>query len=160
MPCTFVNYLVYTISDYIHTWYILTILFWQRTCVSWMGKQKYTPLLFQNKHNLSPTTNCWRTFSMFSLNARLCSVLKSTQARTAPFTSSWRCDSPFKSTGNKATPYVTPRTIGYIHGLIVSITLFHSDACNTRNLRNETMILEVLEEHEPAVFRQGLFTTL
>jgi hypothetical protein len=56
---------------------------------------------------------------------------------------------------------VTPKTIAYIHGLICnSITLFHSDACNTRALRNEIMILELLEAEEPAVFRQELFTTL
>ena len=51
--------------------------------------------------------------------------------------------------------------IGYIHGLICdSITLFHSDACNTKALRNESMLLEVLEAEEPAVFRQELFDTL
>ena len=68
---------------------------------------------------------------------------------------------PIKSTNNKPTPYVTPKTIGYIHGLICdSITLFHSDACNAKALRNESMILEVLEAEEPAVFRQELFNTL
>ena len=68
---------------------------------------------------------------------------------------------PIKSTNNKPTPYVTPKTIGYIHGLICdSITLFHSDACNAKALRNESMILEVLEAKEPAVFRQELFNTL
>ena len=52
-------------------------------------------------------------------------------------------------------------SIGYIHGLICdSITLFHSDACNAKALRNESMILEVLEAEEPAVFRQELFNTL
>ena len=51
--------------------------------------------------------------------------------------------------------------IGYIHSLICdSITLFHSDACNANALRNESMILEVLEAEEPAVFRQELFNTL
>ena len=50
---------------------------------------------------------------------------------------------------------------GYIHGLICdSITLFHTDACNAQALRNESMILEVLEAEEPAVFRQELFNTL
>ena len=52
-------------------------------------------------------------------------------------------------------------SIGYIHSLICdSITLFHTDACNTQALRNESMILEVLEAEEPAVFRQELFNTL
>ena len=36
----------------------------------------------------------------------------------------------------------------------------HSDACNTKALRNESMILEVLVAEEPAVFRQELFNTL
>ena len=36
----------------------------------------------------------------------------------------------------------------------------HSDACNTKALRNESMILEVLEAEDPAVFRQELFDTL
>ena len=68
---------------------------------------------------------------------------------------------PIKSTNNKPTPYVTPKTIGYIHGLICdTITLFHSDACNAKALRDESMILEVLEAEEPAVFRQELFNTL
>ena len=40
------------------------------------------------------------------------------------------------------------------------VTLFHSDACNTKALCNESMILEVLEAEEPAVFRQELFNTL
>ncbi len=39
--------------------------------------------------------------------------------------------------------------------------VFVSDACNQRALRNEIMILEVLEAQEPAVFRgQKLFNTL
>jgi hypothetical protein len=66
-----------------------------------------------------------------------------------------------KSTNNEPTPYVTPKTISYIHGLICdSITLYHSDACNARALRNEMMVLEKLEEREPAIFRQELFITL
>ncbi len=52
-------------------------------------------------------------------------------------------------------------SIGYIHGLICDfITLFHSDACNTKAFSNESMILEVLKAEEPAVFRQELFNTL
>ncbi len=66
-----------------------------------------------------------------------------------------------KSTNNEQTHYITPKTIGYIHWLICdSITGLASDTCNTRALRNESMILEVLEEEEPAVFRQDSFTTL
>ena len=38
---------------------------------------------------------------------------------------------PIKSFGNIATPYVTPKTIAYIHALIVdSISLHCSDALN------------------------------
>jgi hypothetical protein len=67
----------------------------------------------------------------------------------------------FKSTNNEQTHYITPKTIGYIHGLICdSITDLASDTCNARALRNEPMILEVLEEEEPTAFRQDLFTTL
>ncbi len=69
--------------------------------------------------------------------------------------------SPLKSTKNEPTHYVTPKTNGYIHRLSFNcIADLPSDACNTRALRNETMILEVLEEQEPAVFRQELFNTL
>ncbi len=38
--------------------------------------------------------------------------------------------------------------------------MFHSGACNARALRNEIMVLEVLEAKVPAIFRQELFTTL
>jgi hypothetical protein len=60
-----------------------------------------------------------------------------------------------KSNDNKQTHYITPKTIGYIHALICdSITDLASDACNARALRNEAMILQVLEQEEPAVFRE------
>jgi hypothetical protein len=68
---------------------------------------------------------------------------------------------PLKSTNNEPTHYVTPKTIGYIHGLICDcITDLPSEACNARALRNETKVLEVLEAQEPAVFRHELFNTL
>ncbi len=66
-----------------------------------------------------------------------------------------------KSSDNKQTNYVTPKTISYIHGIVTdSITGLTSDACNQRALSNEIMILEVLEKQEPAVFRQKWFNTL
>lgn len=66
-----------------------------------------------------------------------------------------------KSSDNKPTYHVTPKTIGYIHAIVTDcIPRLPSDACNQRALRNETMILEVLEAQEPAVFRQQLFNTL
>jgi hypothetical protein len=56
---------------------------------------------------------------------------------------------------------VNPKTICYIHGIVTDcITRLPSDACTQRALRNEIMILEVLEEQEQAVFRQELFNTL
>ncbi len=52
---------------------------------------------------------------------------------------------PITSNGNIATPYVAPRTIAYIHALIVDcISLHPSDALNARELDNENMVLEVL----------------
>jgi hypothetical protein len=66
-----------------------------------------------------------------------------------------------KSSNNKPTYYVTPKTIGYIHGIVTDcITCLSTDACNQRALRNEIMILEVLEALEPAVFRHNLGNTL
>ncbi len=59
------------------------------------------------------------------------------------------------------SPDVTPKTIGYIHGIVTDcITRLPSDACNQRALQNEIMILEVLEAQELAVFRHQLFNTL
>ena len=64
-----------------------------------------------------------------------------------------------KSSDNKPTMYVTPKTISYIH----DCNRLHSpsiiDANNQRALRNEIMILEVLEALEPALFRQNLANT-
>ncbi len=58
---------------------------------------------------------------------------------------------------------MTPKTIGYIHGIVTDcITRLPTDACTQHALQNEIMILEVLdsEAQEPAVFRQELFNTL
>ena len=66
-----------------------------------------------------------------------------------------------KSSDNKPTMYVTPKMIGYIHGIVTDcIPHLSSDANNQRALRNEIMILEVLEALEPALFRQNLANTL
>ncbi len=63
------------------------------------------------------------------------------------------------SSNNKPIPYVTP--IVYIHSLVLdSNTWFQANSCNARAIRNETMILEALEEEELAVFSQELFNTL
>jgi hypothetical protein len=61
-----------------------------------------------------------------------------------------------KSSDNKPTYYVTPKTIGYIHGIVTDcITRLPSDACNQRAVQNKIMILKVLEAQEPAVFRHS-----
>ncbi len=66
-----------------------------------------------------------------------------------------------KSSNNKPTYNVSPKTIGYIHGIVTDcITRLPSDACTQCALGNEIMILEVLEAQEPAVVRQELFNTL
>ncbi len=66
-----------------------------------------------------------------------------------------------KSSDNQPTYYVTPKTIGYIHGIVTDcITRLPSDDCTQCALLNETMILEELEALEPPVFRQGLINTL
>jgi hypothetical protein len=42
-----------------------------------------------------------------------------------------------KSSDNKPTYYVSPKTIGYIHGIVTDcITRLPSDACTQRALRN------------------------
>ncbi len=65
-----------------------------------------------------------------------------------------------KSSDNKPTYYVTPKTIGYIHWIVINcITRLPSQACTQCAILNE-MIFEVLKEQEPAVFRQQLFDTL
>jgi hypothetical protein len=57
---------------------------------------------------------------------------------------------PISSTGNIPTPYITPRTIAYIHALIVdSITLHPSTTLRERALLNENILLDVLNEMRP-----------
>ena len=61
---------------------------------------------------------------------------------------------PIASTGNIITPYITPRTIAYIHARIVnSITLYPSNAQLERELGIENMVLDVLNEMSPEAFR-------
>jgi hypothetical protein len=68
---------------------------------------------------------------------------------------------PIASTGDVPTPYVTPRTIAYIHALIVdSITLHPSTTMRERALLNETMVLDVLNTMSPQAFHKELFTVL
>jgi hypothetical protein len=68
-----------------------------------------------------------------------------------------------KSSDDKPTYCVTPKTIGYIHWIITDcITSLPSnrDACNQRDLQNEIMILKLLEGQEPAVFSHTFFNNL
>jgi hypothetical protein len=70
---------------------------------------------------------------------------------------------PIASTGDVPIPYVTPRTIAYIHALIVDSITLHPSNKNTlreRVLLNETMVLDVLNEMSPQAFREELFTVL
>ncbi len=62
-----------------------------------------------------------------------CSFCRSTQPRTAPFPKQFLA---IKSSDDKPTYYVTPKTISYTHGLITdSITCLPSDACNQHALQ-------------------------
>jgi hypothetical protein len=68
---------------------------------------------------------------------------------------------PITSTGNIPTPYITPRTIAYIHALIVdSITLHASTPFRERALLNENMLLDVLDLMSPEDFHEESFTVL
>eukprot|EP00291_Cryptomonas_curvata_P010906 CAMPEP_0172190436 /NCGR_PEP_ID=MMETSP1050-20130122/23115_1 /TAXON_ID=233186 /ORGANISM="Cryptomonas curvata, Strain CCAP979/52" /LENGTH=118 /DNA_ID=CAMNT_0012865315 /DNA_START=594 /DNA_END=949 /DNA_ORIENTATION=+ len=52
-------------------------------------------------------------------------------------------------------------TVAYTVALSVdTVTLHHSNACNTRALCNETLVLEVLDEQAPAVFCLESFNAL
>jgi hypothetical protein len=44
--------------------------------------------------------------------------------------------------------------------IVESVNLYNPGACNTRDLCNESMVLEVLDTKSPAEFRQELFTAL
>ncbi len=130
-----------------------------------MGRLRYKPLQSHQPSSSMPTTSWRLIFSMFSQVARLCSVCKSFLARTVQFTPSWRVNSLPSSRQTTSQPPTLP-----LRRLVTSMvsfanpslckSLFQSDACNARALRNEGMILEVLEAEEPAVFRQELFNTL
>ena len=51
-----------------------------------------------------------------------------------------------KSTNNLPTPFVSPTTIAYIHGLIIdSVTALQTDSATLRALRCETMARQELE---------------
>ncbi len=81
--------------------------------------------------------------------ARPCSKCRSTFPRTTPFTCCCRSNSQpstgIKSSDNKPTYYVTPKTISYIYWIVTDcITRLPSDACTQHALQNEIMILEML----------------
>ncbi len=75
--------------------------------------------------------------SPFPWVARLCSVCRSSQARTVPFTRSWRVNSPHQLDQQQANPLRDPKKISYINSLICdSINFFHSyEGCGGSQLQ-------------------------
>ena len=103
------------------------------------------------------------------LFAHLFSVLANSQALSAYdinpsklLTVTSLLDSTFpaiKTTNNQPTPLVSPRTVGYIHALIIdTVSLHHSDSPNCRALRTEIMVRDELQKSDPAVLRTELMT--
>ena len=65
------------------------------------------------------------------------------------------------ATDGKPTPFVGPRTVAYIHALIVdTVTILQSHAPNTRALRNETMVHQELQNMDPVTFQKELGSCL
>ena len=103
------------------------------------------------------------------LFAHLFSVLANSQALSAYdinpsklLTVTSLLDSTFpaiKATNNQPMPLVSPRTVGYIHALIIdTVSLHHSDSPNCRALRTEIMVRDELQKSDPAVLRTELMT--
>ena len=62
-----------------------------------------------------------------------------------------------KATDNEALPFVGPRTVAYIHALIVdTVTVLQTESPNAEALRNEAMLRQELEKMKPAVMRKQL----
>jgi hypothetical protein len=62
-----------------------------------------------------------------------------------------------KATDNQPTPFVSPRTVAYIHALVINtVSMHHSDSPNARALRNETMVRQELQNMTPVAFRNEL----
>ena len=65
------------------------------------------------------------------------------------------------STDNLPTPFVSPRTIAYIHGLIIdSVSALHTESVHRRALRTESMALKELESMSLVDFHKELRVVL
>lgn len=68
---------------------------------------------------------------------------------------------PIASTKNQPTPFITPKTVAYIFGLIIdSVTVHHAESPHARALEYEATILEVLESMPAHDFRSELRSAL
>ena len=68
---------------------------------------------------------------------------------------------PIAASDNKPTNYVTPKTVGYIHALMIDcISTNYSESPHARALRNEHIAVTELEKLTPAVFRSELSACL
>jgi hypothetical protein len=62
-----------------------------------------------------------------------------------------------KATDNEALPFVGPRTVAYVHALIIdTVTVLQAESPNAEALRNEAMLRQELEKMKPAVMRKQL----
>ena len=61
-----------------------------------------------------------------------------------------------KATDNKPTPAVTPKTVGYIHALVIDVVTFHStEAPYARALRNQDIVCGELDKLTLLLFKQN-----
>ena len=64
---------------------------------------------------------------------------------------------PIKATDDQALPFVGPRTVAYIHALIVdTVTVLQTESTNAKALQNEAMLRQELEKMKPAVMCKQL----
>ena len=62
-----------------------------------------------------------------------------------------------KATDDQALPFLGPRTVAYIHALIVdTVTVLQTESPNAKALRNEAMLRQELEKMKPDVMRKQL----
>ncbi len=62
-----------------------------------------------------------------------------------------------KATDNIALPFVGPRTVAYVHALIVdTVTVLQTKSPNAKALQNESMVRQELEKINPAVMHKQL----
>ncbi len=152
----------------VHTWYILntyfisehrTLVVLQRMCSSSMGKpQMTTHQKFWRQWTCNHITCSLLTCSMFPPVARPFSSCRSAFPRKKPFTRCCISNSLPSSPPTTSQPTMwAPRRSATSTGLLPTAS---QDFHPTPALRNEIMILEVLQAQEPVVFRQELFNTL